>query len=295
MRFLEPWDPSRGNPYIRISPDEGYDRMNFKWEDYKVHIHDARSMKDHFMLDTHGFAYYDDQISPELVGLLRQNEKDTVRELYYPQVENLVKRATGATRVIIFDHTQRKRRLELDNQSNDDGKEQPATMVHCDQSVKGAIRRLRLNIGPREDIETVLKSRVQMINVWRPLTEPVQDWPLATMDYQTAKETDMHPCDLLKGVSEERGQTATFTQAEDQKWYYLSNQKSNEVTMIKIWDTLDGASKFCAHAAFNHPSAPVDATPRESVEVRCLVIHEPADAWFSTCEQCTSGTHLPGE
>jgi hypothetical protein len=42
-RFLEPWDKSKGNPYICVEPSEGYDRMNFMWKNHAVHITDARS------------------------------------------------------------------------------------------------------------------------------------------------------------------------------------------------------------------------------------------------------------
>jgi hypothetical protein len=31
------------------------------------------------------------------------------------------------------------------------------------------------------------------------------------------------------------------------------------------------------HAAFKHPGTPVDAEPRENVEVRCLVLHDPLE------------------
>jgi len=54
------------------------------------------------------------------------------------------------------------------------------------------------------------------------------------MDCPTIGPSNMHPCDLLRVENEERGQTATFTYSDDQKWYYLDKQKTNEVTVIKI-------------------------------------------------------------
>ena len=131
MRFLEPWDPSRGNPFIRSAPAEGFQYMNFNWVDCPVSIVDARNNKGDFDLDIHGFSFYDDPrgAAPELLEALRQNSPDVVKNLYYPHIERLVKKATGASRVIIFDHTQRKRRPELGAYENSTGKEQPATMV----------------------------------------------------------------------------------------------------------------------------------------------------------------------
>ncbi|KAI0402333.1 S-adenosyl-L-methionine-dependent methyltransferase [Xylaria palmicola] len=274
MRFLEPWDGTKGNPYVRRNPPPGFDHTNFEWRSYSVKFRDARPNKDQFTLDTHGFAYFDDDIPQIVIDTLRGNDPVAVRMLYYPYVAKLVQRITGAPRVIIFDHTLRKRRPELDKTENDDGKEQPATIVHCDQSENGALARLRDNINSDENAEDLLKRRVQMINIWRPLNGPVQDWPLATMDYQSVRLSDMHPCDLLAGEDEERGQTVTFTYSAEQAWYYLDRQGNSEVTAVKIWDSdASGVSKFCAHSAFQHPGADPDAEPRESIEVRCLVLH----------------------
>jgi len=80
-------------------------------------------------LDTHGFAYFEDGISQDVIDALRGNDKEAVKELYCQHVREFVKRITGAPRIIIFDYTLRKRRLELGNTQNDDGKEQPATMA----------------------------------------------------------------------------------------------------------------------------------------------------------------------
>ncbi|KAH7303236.1 O-methyltransferase-domain-containing protein [Stachybotrys elegans] len=244
VKFLEPWNASKGNPFVRINPAPGFDRMNFKWEDYSIEVQEARPDKTCFTLDKHGFAYYDDEIPQSTVDALR-GDKETVKSLYYPHVEEFVKNITGSSRVIIFDHTLRKRRPDLSKMENNDGKEQPATMVHCDQSELGAIRRLKMNIDESENVDELLKERVEMINVWRPLNGPVQDWPLATMDYQTVRPDEMYPCDLLRGENEFRGQTATFTHSANQKWYYLDKQRTNEVTVIKIWDSNSDETARC--------------------------------------------------
>ncbi|MCJ1380193.1 hypothetical protein MMC17_003296 [Xylographa soralifera] len=239
MSFLEPWDPSRGAPFFRSAADEGFESTNFKWTDHQVSITNARPHRDTFTLDKNGFAYKDDveELTPELIEALRIGEKEAVKNLYYPKVEAFVKKHTGASRVIVFDHTVRKRDPGKDSKENPNGKEQPATVVHCDQSAKGAIRRVKQSIGELEDLDAVLKGRVQILNVWRPLNGPVLDWPLAQMDFRSLDSSNMHPCDLWRHQFEERGQTVTFTYASTQKWYYLDHHRMDEVTMIKIWDS----------------------------------------------------------
>jgi len=47
----------------------------------------------------------------------------------------------------------------------------------------------------------------------------------------------------------------------------------DEVLLIKGWDSLDdGRAKFTPHSAFELPDTGQGAPPRESIEVRTLVI-----------------------
>lgn len=132
MRFLEPWESlTRGNPFIRSEPAPGYDYMNFTWEDVPVIISDARPIKEKFNVDEHGFAFFTDteNLQSGLVDILRNNNMAEIEGLYYPRIEKLMIELTGAERVIIFDHTLRKRDPERSKLDNPTGKEQPATMV----------------------------------------------------------------------------------------------------------------------------------------------------------------------
>jgi hypothetical protein len=47
-----------------------------------------------------------------------------------------------------------------------------------------------------------------------------------------------------------------------------------EALLIKCYDSVDdGRARFTPHCAFLDPSAPADAPPRQSIEVRALVCH----------------------
>jgi hypothetical protein len=129
MSYLEPWSKERENPYVRGAPDDGFKTSNFTNLEYPVEVADARPRKDEFSIDTHGFAYHDADIAEEMLELLRANDKDQVAKEYYPTVEKLVKEKTGATKVVIFDHTVRRRDPSLTSKENPNGKEQPASLV----------------------------------------------------------------------------------------------------------------------------------------------------------------------
>ncbi|KAI1821873.1 methyltransferase [Xylaria intraflava] len=273
MAFLEPWGDKTEKPYVRGKIDESFPRTNFTNLEYPVVVHDARLNKESFGLDTHGFAFHDDNsLSGSIIEAIRARNKQQIEDTYYPLVEELVKTKTGAAKVIIFDHTYRRRDPTLGPNENPNGREQPATVVHCDQSASGAVGRVRRHAG--EDAEKLLQGRAQIINVWRPIHGTVADWPLAVMDYRTIKEAEIHPTSIFREKFEIQGSTVSVNHSEVQKWYYLDQQRTNEVTFIKIWDSKDGVAKMCPHCAFYHPQAPPNGPPRESVEVRCLVFYE---------------------
>ncbi|CAD6569109.1 MAG: hypothetical protein ASARMPREDX12_002203 [Alectoria sarmentosa] len=140
MSYLEPWDASRGEPFFRSAPDEGFESTNLKWTNHQVEITDARPAKDNFDLDKEGFIFCEDQegLRPEMLDVLRSNNNEIIQKMYYPQVESLVKRNTGATRVIIFDSTVRKKIPSMDPKENPNGQEQPATVAsaHLNSSLQ---------------------------------------------------------------------------------------------------------------------------------------------------------------
>jgi hypothetical protein len=56
-----------------------------------------------------------------------------------------------------------------------------------------------------------------------------------------------------------------------QKWYYLSNMKSNEMFMIKIFDSDPNVAQFGAHTAFINENVSSTDIEQCSVQIRCLV------------------------
>ena len=105
--------------------------MNFKCVDENVTLIDARSCRDNFSLDRNGFQYFNaDEVSMYLTDALKRWERDKVQQFYYSYVEALVKKATSASYVIIFDHTLRKRDPKRNKTDNTTGKEQPAKVIY---------------------------------------------------------------------------------------------------------------------------------------------------------------------
>lgn len=196
MSYLEPWVGKDDEPYVRGKVEETYPRTNFTNQEFTVRVSDARPTKNDFDLDTHGFAFHDSPINDQVIEVIRSKEKDAVKNSYYPLVEDLVKKHTMASKVIIFDHTYRKKDPSLAPTENPNGREQPATLVgnsilsswsgsaaniirytlistlysnnfllyailSSPRSSTGAIGRVRRHAG--EEAEALLKGRVQII------------------------------------------------------------------------------------------------------------------------------------
>jgi hypothetical protein len=55
------------------------------------------------------------------------------------------------------------------------------------------------------------------------------------------------------------------------RWYYFPDMDVSEALLLKCYDSeTDGRARFLPHSAFDDPTSPPDAPPRESIEVRTI-------------------------
>merc|ERR1711964_888767 len=96
--------------------------------------------------------------------------------LYYPEVEDLLKRKTGCARVIVFDHT-----IRIDDLAEQQrlGTRMPVPAVHNDFSATSAPQRL-IDLLGEESAKPYIsgQKRFMSMNVWRPLVDRVETKPL---------------------------------------------------------------------------------------------------------------------
>jgi hypothetical protein len=195
---------------------------------------------------------------------------EEIRSVYYPAVEAFLRATLKADRVFIFDHTVRKR-VEGAPDIRDGGPRQPATRVHVDQTVVSGANRVREHLP--DEAEELLKGRVQVINLWRPIRGPLRDSPLAMADGTTVASEDLVASDLI--YPNRRGETYSVKYNPDHRWFYFPEMTPDEALLLKCYDSAtDGRTRFAPHTAFVDPTTPPDASPRESIEVRTLVFHK---------------------
>jgi hypothetical protein len=149
-------------------------------------------------------------------------------------------------------------------------------LVHIDQTPKSGEFRLRRHLT-EERVEEVLKKNVrfQIINVWRPINGAVVSHPLAFADSSTVVDEDI--VGIAHIYPDYEGQIAGVKYNANQKWWYASGIKDDEVTLIKCFDSWTGEGserRRVPHTAFVRPDTPEGAKGRGSIEVRCLIIGE---------------------
>ncbi|KAJ7152183.1 hypothetical protein C8R43DRAFT_479336 [Mycena crocata] len=265
--FVAPKDGARAYTNINATPATGVRDRNFTNEAHDVEIHDLRGNEDAATLDTAGFQLYKHPAKHTAFTNDAEIEKD-----YYPESIELIKRLTGASRVVLFDHTVRRRRPnEIDDSPN---KRQPVAQTHVDQTNNSAVARVHRHL-PAEDVPELLKHRFQIINLWRPISHPAVDWPLALCDFRTVDPSkDVLPVALV--YPDREGETFGVKYNPQQKWTYFSAVTPEELILIKCYDSLQDGSValYTPHTGFSDPATPEGTPLRESIELRALVFYD---------------------
>jgi hypothetical protein len=258
--------PVAGKPRTyAFDPPPGEPKSTALPEPHVLPIFDGRVIANNFSLDREGFVLVR---HPTVVRNFYDDEE--VKRVYYPAVEAFLKATLKADRVLIFDHTVRKR-VEGAADIRGSGPRQPATRVHVDQTASSGANRVREHLP--DEAEELLKGRVQVINLWRPIRGPLRDSPLAMLDGTTVKDGDLIASDLI--YPNRQGETYSVKFNPGHRWFYFPEMTPDEAILLKCYDSAtDGRTRFGPHTAFVDPTTPGDALPRESIELRTLVFHK---------------------
>ncbi len=247
--------------YYFYEPDPGVTLNPPGTDAREVAVHDAWGRAGQLSADREGF---------ELHGFgarFEQFDDDgAVQARFYPQVIDFVKRHTGAKRVVVFDHTIRKR-LPADLKQQTTVQRPAVLLVHSDYTPRSGPQRVR-DIVP-DEAEALLRRRVAFYNVWKPLYRRVEELPLAMIDAQTQVDADLLRMDLK--YRERTGEIYVMRYSPQHRWHYFPQMEAQHALLLKTYDSEeDGRARFMGHSAFEDPTTPPDAPRRESIEVRTM-------------------------
>jgi len=225
----------------------------------KVTIGDGRALAGELSLDRNGFV-----LVRHPTAVRDFFDAEELKAVYYREIERLVREQSGASRVVVFDHTLR---------SGDEGEREarlirePVLSAHNDYTEWSGPQRVR-DLLP-DEAESLLQKRFAIIQVWRAINQPIRANPLALADARSVA-----PEDLL--ISERRypnrvGQTYRLKYNPAHRWLYFPQLARDEAIVFKVYDSAtDGRARFTPHTSFADPSTPPGAPPRQSIEARAL-------------------------
>ena len=247
-------------------PDGRLRHRSGEFREHCVTVHDGRALRANLSLDREGFVLVDHET--RVRDFLDAKELASV---YYPEMERLIAAQTGASRVLIFDHTIRTgdEAVRLEKKLRE-----PVKVVHNDYTEWSGPQRVR-DLLPENEAQALLTKRMAVIQVWRPIRGPVRSSPLAICDARSVQPGDLIPAE--RRHPDRVGEIYQLAFNPEHRWYWFPDMRPDEALVFKCYDSeKDGRARFTAHGSFDDPGAPADAPVRESIEVRSIVFWEGA-------------------
>jgi hypothetical protein len=234
-----------------------------------VQVEDARLREHPPSLAREGFALF----SHKSVVSDFSNAQELAR-VHPLETERLLLDLTGADKVVISANAVR-RCLE---RSPDSGKfthsgklfnSHLGYFVHIDISDSTAAMFAERWRRPKDHGRSV--RRAAQYNVWRVLSPPPQDMPLAVCDSRSVSPSDLVESDAMMdipGKPETSYEGLVIRYSPRHRWSYFSNMNRDEVLVFKSHDSDPGQPHHVPHSAFNNPACPPGVAPRVSIEMR---------------------------
>ncbi|MFG2111119.1 CmcJ/NvfI family oxidoreductase [Streptomyces sp. NPDC048718] len=273
--------------------------FNFRMVPHETVVMDLRDSEVRPTLDTMGFEKV---IAPTRVDQRAlAGQSGPALDRYRRETIELLTSVTGAARVELFDATLRRQDATPSGAAPN---QTPHLRVHVDQTPSSARARAVLRGG-----EERRYGRFQIVNVWRPLLEPVRNYPLALCDYRSLDvradlvATRLDFPDWLKDR-----ESYSVKHSARHRWHYWRSLSPDEVLLFKCYDSASrslalaagdagagagdagagyggaeppgtpGAAAdvagLCPHTAFYDDNGPAEGHLRTSLEIRAVLFYD---------------------
>jgi hypothetical protein len=177
---------------------QDHGRDNLRYDPHLVTIYKARSMRERPSLERDGLT-----IARHATAVRDFRDPDDVRRNYLPEIRKLIGELSGADKVVVLVRYTERSPLYKTGMNT-----QPARFPHVDFTPRTSPGLVDNVFGaPRVALEA--GQRLIGYNIWRVLSEPPQDVPLAVCDARTVAPRDLVPAD---GV---------YDEGDPSKWWEL--------------------------------------------------------------------------
>jgi hypothetical protein len=199
-------------------------------------------------------------------------DRAEVETIHGPEIVALVQGLCGADRVLV-NSPGILRFSERAPQSGRLDNSRPARFAHVDVSDATAAAFAQHAAPPGRSL-----ARYVHYNVWRCLSPPPQDVPLAVCDARSVGAADLIAADAIfdsPGKPEWSFEGLVLAHAPLHRWCWFSDMHRDEALVFKTHDSDRSRAHCVPHVAFDHNACPAHAAPRVSLEMRALAL------WFA--------------
>ena len=215
------------------------------------------------LLDREGF-----QLLPHHSAVVDFADAEEVARVYPDEIVALLADVTGADSIVVTGPGVR-RFAERSTLSGALDNSRPARFAHVDVSDRTAAE-----FGMRSQPEQGrAPRRVAHYNVWRALSPPPQDVPLALCDARSIAQEDLIAADAVfdrDGVDVWSFEGLVVAHSPAHRWHWFRDLTRDEAILFKTNDS-DLARAHCVpHVAFDNPDCPPEIPPRASIEMRAI-------------------------
>jgi len=255
-----------GVPPVRYIdwPEMEHKAIPPQYEQHEMTVRNGRPLRHTFKLDTHGFVFVDHHT--QVKDFTDEAERARVYDL---EVQALIKKHSGASEVLVFDHTIRVGDEQVQKALD---ARPPVKGVHNDYTETSAPRRLREIVGDAQ-AERRFSKRWAIIQVWRPIRGKVLIDPLGICDGRSIPQQGF--IRVERRYKYRTGEVYHIAHNPAHRWFYFPQMTRDEALVFKVFDSDTGKpSRFTAHSAFDDPATPPNAPPRESIETRTFAFFD---------------------
>ena len=236
-----------------------------------MQIEDVRPIRDQLSLDREGVFLADAPCAvPDF------HDREAAAKIYLPELEEVVRQVSGARRVIVGAHWVH-RHSDRSERFGEDGTTYPGRYAHIDYSDTSGPATARQLLGEDPDAERLMAGRFAVFNLWRALSPPPQDTPLAVCDATSVAADDLMVSRVVLGPDPAREITLETNMVQHNpahRWIYFPNMTRDELLIFRGYASDPARFRRVPHTAFDDPHAGPDAPPRESIDIRCVAFFE---------------------
>jgi hypothetical protein len=245
-----------------------------RYTPHTVFIRNGRPVQGTLGLDTQGFVL---ARHPSLVTDF--TDKTEVDAVYSAEVARIVKVLTGADLVAPLGYVLRT------SGATSAETQPPASEVHVDMTTDRAVR-LAAAMYEKTFAGRAIFSRFIASSLWRPFSQPPQDWPLAVCDGTSVGDDEGVPNVMVRlaelpdpdNIPEHCENEDTLPAASifhfnpGHRWWYFPDMTRDEVLLVKFHDSDHSRAWRAPHTSFRDPGVH-NVPPRQSIEFRTIAYY----------------------